>query len=164
MITKDIAELIKAIQSFAGINSYEVFSDFVELAAMSIVQVFTLKKDKTEEQLKAIRRKYSPAELKRFGEMLGMMIVAMDEYVKQGRYVDIIMEYTDIRVRRVPWADKYGSFDNIPPKAFISNGWWMFCCKCSGHVDADSLGGYTEDGKPYCKYCKERERDRGEQI
>ena len=32
------------------------------------------------------------------------------------------MKYTDIRVRRVPWADKYGSFDNIPPKAFIDNG------------------------------------------
>ena len=41
-------------------------------------------------------------------------------------------KYTDIRVRRVPWADKYGSFDNIPPKVFIDNGWWMFCCKCSG--------------------------------
>ena len=67
------------------------------------------------------------------------------------------MEYTDIRIRRVPWADKYGSFDNIPPKAFIDNGWWMFCCKCSGHVDADTLGGYREDGQPFCKYCKERE-------
>jgi hypothetical protein len=88
----EIAELVKAVRSFSGRNAYEVFSDFAEMAAMSIVQVFTLNKDKIEEQLKAIRRKYNPAELKRFGEMLGMMIVAMDEYVKQGRYVDIIAE------------------------------------------------------------------------
>lgn len=73
----EIAELVKAVRSFSGRNAYEVFSDFAEMAAMSIVQVFTLNKDKTEEQLKAIRRKYNPAELKRFGEMLGMMIVAM---------------------------------------------------------------------------------------
>jgi len=72
------------------------------------------------------------------------------------RFTD--MEYTDIRVRRVPWADKYGSYDNIPPKAFIDNGWWMFCCKCSNHVDADSLGGYRKDGQPYCQYCMEKGR------
>ena len=64
--------------------------------------------------------------------------------------------YTDVRIRRVPWADKYGSSDNIPPKAFIDNGWWMFCCKCSAHVDADHLGGYRDDGQPYCQYCMER--------
>lgn len=64
------------------------------------------------------------------------------------------MEYTDIRIRRVPWADQYGDYDNIPPRAFIENGWWMYCCKCTGRVDSDSLGGYTTDGEPYCKYCK----------
>ena len=60
MITKDIAELIKAIQSFAGINSYEVFSDFVELAALSTMQAFELNRQKElAEQINSIQKKYN---------------------------------------------------------------------------------------------------------
>lgn len=36
-------------------------------------------------------------------------------------------EFTEIRVYRVPWADKYGDNKIIPAKEFLSNGWELNC-------------------------------------
>ena len=91
MIAKDIAEFIKAIQSFVGLNSYEVFSDFVELAALSTMHAFEITRQKElAEKINTVQKKYKPKEIERLGEMLGMLIVAMEKYHKQGRYVDIL--------------------------------------------------------------------------
>jgi type I restriction-modification system DNA methylase subunit len=90
-ISKDITEFIKAIQSFAGINSYEVFSDFVELAALSTMQAFELNRQKElTEQINSIQKKYKPKEIERLGNMFGLLIMTMEKYHKQGRYVDIL--------------------------------------------------------------------------
>lgn len=91
MITKDIAELIKAIQSFAGINSYEVFSDFVELVALSTRQALELnRQNELAEQINSIQKKYKPKEIEHLGNILGMLVITMEKYHKQGRYVDIL--------------------------------------------------------------------------
>lgn len=91
MITKDVAEIIKAIQSFVGMNSYEVFSDFVELAALSTMQAFEITRQKElAEQISRFQKKYKPKEIERLGNMLGMLVMAMEKYHKQGRYVDIL--------------------------------------------------------------------------
>ena len=91
MIAKDIAEFIKAIQSFVGLNSYEVFSDFVELAALSTMHAFEITRQKElAEKINTVQKKYKTKEIERLGEMLGMLIVAMEKYHKQGRYVDIL--------------------------------------------------------------------------
>lgn len=91
MIAKDIAEFIKAIQSFVGLNSYEVFSDFVELAALSTMHAFEITRQKElAEKINTVQKKYKPKEIERLGRMLGMLIVVMEKYHKQGRYVDIL--------------------------------------------------------------------------
>lgn len=91
MVAKDIAEFIKTIQSFTGMNSYEVFSDFVELAALSIMHAFEITRQKElAEKINTIQRKYKPKEIERLGHMLGMLVVTMEKYHKQGMYVDIL--------------------------------------------------------------------------
>lgn len=90
-ISKDITEFIKAIQSFTGVNSYEVFSDFVELSALSTMYVFEItKKKELADKINTIQKKYKPKEIERLGRMLGMLIVVMEKYHKQGRYLDIL--------------------------------------------------------------------------
>ena len=39
-------------------------------------------------------------------------------------------EFTEMRVYRVPWADKYGASKIIPAKEFLSNGWELNCTNC----------------------------------
>jgi len=39
-------------------------------------------------------------------------------------------EFTEIRVYRVPWADKYGEKKIIPAKELLSHGWWLYCSNC----------------------------------
>lgn len=39
-------------------------------------------------------------------------------------------EFTEMRVSRVPWADKYGDSKRIPAKELLSHGWWLYCSNC----------------------------------
>ncbi len=66
-------------------------------------------------------------------------------------YVD--NDFTEIRVYRVQWADKYGDYDNIPIDAFLKNGWWWPCHKCGTQVYEDNLGGYINKKEPVCEEC-----------
>lgn len=50
-----------------------------------------------------------------------------------------------IRVRRVPWADKYGNVENIPAEEFWKHGWWLPCTDCGKQV-FDEEGKETEAG------------------
>lgn len=47
-------------------------------------------------------------------------------------------EFTELRVRRLPWADKYGDSKRIPAKELLSHGWWMYCSNCGTHVYDDT--------------------------
>ena len=47
-------------------------------------------------------------------------------------------EFTEIRVYRVPWADKYGDNKIIPAKELLSNGWWLYCSNCGTRVQNDT--------------------------
>lgn len=61
--------------------------------------------------------------------------------------------FTEVKVYRLPWADKYGDMENIPPEVYLDNGWWLPCCKCASQVageDAVIVGGDV-----YCKDCYE---------
>ena len=48
----------------------------------------------------------------------------------------------DANVSRLPWADEYGSINNLPLKVYFENGWFCECCKCGRRIDVDSE--YTE--------------------
>lgn len=47
-------------------------------------------------------------------------------------------EFTEMRVYRVPWADKYGDNKIIPAKELLSNGWWLYCSNCGTRVQNDT--------------------------
>lgn len=60
-------------------------------------------------------------------------------------------EFTEIRVYRVPWADKYGASKIIPAKEFLSNGWDLHCAKCGTPV-YDGTAVITETNV-FCTEC-----------
>ncbi len=47
-------------------------------------------------------------------------------------------EFTEMRVYRVPWADKYSDSKRIPVKEFLNNGWWLYCSNCGTRVQNDT--------------------------
>lgn len=47
-------------------------------------------------------------------------------------------EFTEMRVSRVPWADKYGDSKRIPAKELLSHGWWLYCSNCGTRVQNDT--------------------------
>lgn len=84
-------EIIKAMKSFQRFGLYDVFADFVEWAALSIRQAIDLRNQ--EEILKGLDRlqkKYTPQEAERMGEMFAMLVLAMEEYLQNGYYTDIL--------------------------------------------------------------------------
>ena len=44
------------------------------------------------------------------------------------------LPFNHINVRRMPWADKYGSEENIPAKEFWKHDWWFYCSDCGKKV------------------------------
>lgn len=54
-------------------------------------------------------------------------------------------EFTEIRVYRVPWADKYGEKKIIPAKELLSHGWWLYCSNCGTQVYDDEATVLTEE-------------------
>ena len=47
-------------------------------------------------------------------------------------------EFTEMRVYRVPWADKYGDHKIIPAKELLKHGWWLYCSNCGTRVQNDT--------------------------
>lgn len=64
------------------------------------------------------------------------------------------IEYKDVRLKRVSWADKYGDFDNIPKKILLEHCWWFECERCGEPVYEDEC---AEDRLPLiiCNHCAE---------
>lgn len=60
-------------------------------------------------------------------------------------------EFTEMRVYRVPWADKYRDMDDIPAEEFLAHGWWLPCAKCGTDLYQDTA--VLTDTKVLCKEC-----------
>lgn len=60
------------------------------------------------------------------------------------------IHYNDIRVQRLPWADKYGSVDNIPAEEWLNHGWYFTCDTCGAEID--DIKDFHVNSKGYC--CK----------
>lgn len=60
------------------------------------------------------------------------------------------IHYKDIRVQRVPWADKYGDVDSIPVEEWLNHGWYFTCDTCGAEID--DIKDFHVSSKGYC--CK----------
>ena len=69
---------------------------------------------------------------------------------KQDFSMDSGIHYTDIRVQRLPWADKYGSVDNIPVEEWLNHGWYFTCDTCGAEID--DIKDFHVNSRGYC--CK----------
>ena len=77
-------ELVKLIGTVAGCRygTWEVFSNYVEMAAISISNAIDLaQRDAREARYMAIVKGYRPEELQRFPEMLGLLVMALETEV-----------------------------------------------------------------------------------
>lgn len=61
-------------------------------------------------------------------------------------------EFTEIRVYRVPWADKYGDNKIIPAKELLSNGWELNCTNC-GKVVRNGTATVLDEVEVLCDEC-----------
>ena len=63
--------------------------------------------------------------------------------------------FCDVRVCRIPWADKYQSKGYVPPEVCLAHDWWFECCQCGLQVSSEDVG--KIDGRDvYCKECCSR--------
>lgn len=62
------------------------------------------------------------------------------------------IHYKDIRVQRLPWADKYGDADSIPAEEWLSHGWYFICNTCGENIE-DMADFYINDKGYCCKKC-----------
>ena len=60
--------------------------------------------------------------------------------------------FKDIRVQRIPWADKYGDVDKIPVKEWLDHG-WHFTCNICGAMIEDAINFYINNKGFCCKKC-----------
>lgn len=61
-------------------------------------------------------------------------------------------EFTEIRVRRLPWADEYGDSKRIPAEEFLSRGWWLPCTNCGTPV-YDDTATVLDEVEVLCDEC-----------
>lgn len=71
---------------------------------------------------------------------------------------DFKMPFVDVKPRRVPWADEYGSQDNIPAEVYFENGHYFFCSTCGDPISEMEDCFTNEDGY-CCRTCYERETE-----
>lgn len=77
-------EIVRMIQGLAGKYSPDmVFADWVEMSAISIQNACCILKTNTwkkrEAQYMAIVKKYEPEEIRKMGEMLNLLVIALEE-------------------------------------------------------------------------------------
>lgn len=67
-------------------------------------------------------------------------------------------DFIDVRVYRLPWADKYTSMDDIPMEEYFANGWRCGCSKCGElYYEKDLI---VTDTDVICKRCAGMDGDR----
>ena len=61
------------------------------------------------------------------------------------------LQFTEVHVYRLPWADNYRSMDEIPAEVYWEEGWYIPCYDCGKEVYE---GEGVEVGKTvYCHDC-----------
>ncbi len=60
--------------------------------------------------------------------------------------------FKDIRVQRIPWADKYGNVDKIPVKEWFDHGYHFTCNICGATIE-DIADFWLNDDGNCCKKC-----------
>lgn len=60
------------------------------------------------------------------------------------------IHYKDIRVQRLPWADKYGDVDSIPVEEWLNHGWYFICDTCGAEIN--DIKDFHVNSRGYC--CK----------
>ena len=72
-------------------------------------------------------------------------------------FADIMGErFIDVKVERLPWADKYWENGKVPDEAFLAHGWSVSCYKCGKMVDIDTVVLIDTSGA-LCKECAQKE-------
>lgn len=71
---------------------------------------------------------------------------------KQNFSIENGIYFKDIRVQRLPWADKYGDADSIPAEEWLSHGWYFICNTCGENIE-DMADFYINDKGYCCKKC-----------
>ena len=67
------------------------------------------------------------------------------------------LNFCDVRVKHVPWADEYKSEEQIPPDVYLAHGWWFECAECGARIMEDDV--YETDGcRVYCEVCAEERK------
>lgn len=67
------------------------------------------------------------------------------------------LRFTDVRPRRVPWADPYKNIEEIPLEVLFENDWWLECNSCGGQIcEIDDF--FTNERGYCCKRCYEKGR------
>jgi formylmethanofuran dehydrogenase subunit E len=61
--------------------------------------------------------------------------------------------FTDVKVYRVKWADKFKCIEDIKIKDFFDNGWGYVCSKC-GEITFEDEATFINDNEIICSKCK----------
>lgn len=62
------------------------------------------------------------------------------------------IKFTEVRVYRAPWLDKYCGKD-IPAKVMLEHEWWIMCPQCNCECALDNDTAVIKNGKAYCIEC-----------
>ena len=98
-----ITSLAKLIESVSYRHAtHQVFSDFVEMAAISISNAVDLsQREKREAEYMRLIKKYEPKEIEKFPEMLGALVMALEDGVS-----DVLGKTYDLELHN-KWAGQY---------------------------------------------------------
>lgn len=69
-----------------------------------------------------------------------------------GNYEADLIYIIDVKVERLPWADKYWENGKVPDEALLAHGWSVSCYKCGKMVDIDTVVLIDTRGA-LCKEC-----------
>ena len=66
---------------------------------------------------------------------------------------ELNVEFADVSCHRLPWADKYGSVDEIPTTEFLEHGHYAVCPYCEKYISEDDK--YITDKANNALFCSE---------
>ncbi len=73
---------------------------------------------------------------------------------KQNFSMESGVHFRNIRVQRMPWADKYASVEAIPAEEWLEHGWYFICNICGEYID-DATNLFSNNKGYCCKKCYE---------
>lgn len=78
----------------------------------------------------------------------------------KAEFADIMGErFIDVKVERLPWADKYWENGAVPYEELLAHGWSVSCHKCGKMVDIDTAV-LIDTRLVLCKECAGKDGER----